>query len=495
VLPEYKNLIGGQLRPATSGRWIDSINPSTGEVWARVPASNADDVNDAVAAAVAAQPAWAALSSGVRGTYLERAAQVFADYGEELARLETTDNGNLFEVAKAINAMAMPPTWNRAANDALLAASGQSSVLDANTIGFTRREPYGVVGAIIPFNMPIGMFGVKTSAALAGGNTVVAKPPEQAGVGILRLGELLADVFPPGVVNIVSGLGEVGDAIVRHRDVAKVTMTGSSPTARLIQAAAAETLTPSVFELGGKSPNIVFADADLEAAAMGLTFPSVYCFNAGQACVAGTRMIVQRPVFDEMVDRIRAIAESIVLGDPFDPTTTMGPIISEEQLDKIVNYIEIGKKEADLIFGGRHGVDVVPHLPGGYWVEPTLFMTTDNSIQICQEEIFGPVAAIIPFDTEEEAVQIANDSRYGLAAGVWTQDLSRAHRMIRDIQSGNVWVNSYMQIRYELPFGGFKQSGYGHDSVLDYTHEKTAVIALGPSSMTGANPVPIPPSD
>ena len=435
------------------------------------------------------------MSSGLRGTYLERAAQVFTEHGEELARLETTDNGNLFEVAKAINAMAMPPVWIRAGNDALLGASGQSSVLDANTIGFTRREPYGVVGAIIPFNMPIGMFGVKASAALAGGNTVVAKPPEQAAAGMLRLGELLADVLPPGVVNIVAGMGEVGDAIVRHRNVAKVTMTGSSPTARMIQAAAAETLTPSVFELGGKSPNIVFADADLEAAVFGLTIPSVYNFNAGQACVAGTRMLVERSVLDEVVGRIKTIAESMVIGDPFDPTTTMGPIISQEQLDRVVNYIDIGTKEADIVFGGRHGAEVVPHLPDGYWVEPTLFMTADNSIQICQEEIFGPVASIMAFDSEEEAVQIANDSRYGLAAGVWTQDLSRAHRMIRDIQSGNVWVNSYMQIRYELPFGGFKQSGYGYDSVLDFTHEKTAVIALSNTVMTGANPVPIPPND
>lgn len=495
MLPEYLNLIGGELRPAASGAWLDSVNPATGGAWARVPASDAEDVNAAVAAAVSAQPAWAALSSGVRGTYLDRAAQVFADFGEELARLETTDNGNLFEVAKAINAMAMPPTWNRAANDALLAASGQSSVLDANTLGFTRREPFGVIGAIIPFNMPIGMFGVKASAALAGGNTVVAKPPEQAGAGMLRLGQLLAEVFPPGVVNIVSGLGNVGDAIVRHRDVAKVTMTGSSSTARLIQAAAAETLTPSTFELGGKSPNIVFADADLDAAAFGLTVPSVFNFNSGQACVAGTRMLVQRPILDEMIDRVRAIAESQVIGDPFDPATTMGPIISQEQVDKVVHYIGIGNKEAELVFGGRHGADVVPHLPHGYWVEPTLFLTSDNSTQICQEEIFGPVAAILPFDTEEEAIALANDTRYGLAAGVWTQDLNRAHRMIRDIQSGNVWVNSYMQIRYELPFGGFKHSGYGYDTVLDFTHEKTAVIAMGPNTMTGANPVPIPPSD
>ena len=477
-LREYRNLIGGGLRPAESGSLLDSINPTTGEVWAHIPASSRADAKAAVAAASAAFPAWAALAPTARAAYLEKAAAIFIEYGEELARLETTDNGNLLEVNRAVNGAGMTTLWNRAAHETLSAVTGQSVVLDPNTLGLTRREPYGVVAAIIPFNMPIGMFCNKAASALAGGNTVVAKPPEQAAVGILRLGELLADVFPPGVLNIVSGEGEVGDAFVRHVDVAKVTMTGSSPTAKKIQAAGADTLTPSVFELGGKSPNIVFADADLDAAAIGVTFMSVYNFNAGQACVAGSRILVQRPILDEMVQRIQAMCEFIVIGDPFDPATTMGPIISEEQLNRVVHYIEIGKKEAELVFGGRHGVDVAPHLPGGYWVEPTLFMTSDNSTQICRDEIFGPVAAIIPFDTDEEAIAIANDSRFGLASGVWTQNLHRVHRMIRDIQSGNVWVNTFMQTRFELPFGGIKESGYGHDSVLDFTREKAAVISL-----------------
>jgi aldehyde dehydrogenase (NAD+) len=280
-------------------------------------------------------------------------------------------------------------------------------------------------------------------------------------------------------VNIVAGLGDVGDALVRHEDVARVTMTGSSSTAKLIQRAAADTLTPSIFELGGKSPNIVFADADLDAAAVGVTIPSVYTFNAGQACVAGSRILIQRPIFDEMLRRIRAIAESIVIGDPFDPATTMGPIISRKQYDRVVHYLELGAKEATLVFGGRHGAEVVPSLPGGYWVEPTLFTTTDNSLKICRDEIFGPVAAAIPFDTDDEAIAIANDTRYGLAAGVWTRDLGRVHRCIRDLQSGNVWVNTYLQTRYELPFGGFKESGHGHDAVLEFTREKAAVIAVG----------------
>ena len=318
---------------------------------------------------------------------------------------------------------------------------------------------------------------------------MVAKPPEQASAGILRLAELLVDAFPPGVLNVVSGLGEVGDAFVRHEAVRMVTMTGSTATAKLIQKAAADTLTPSIFELGGKSPNIVFADADLDLAAFGVTIPSIYTFGAGQACVAGSRILIQRPVLDEMLTRIQTIAESITIGNPLDPGTQMGPLISKEQYDKVVEYLEIGAKEADLVFGGRHGAEVVPDLPHGHWVEPTLFITDDNSIQICQEEIFGPVAVVIPFDTEEEAIAISNDSRYGLASGVWTNDLGCAQRMVRDIRSGNVWVNSYMQIRDELPFGGIKESGHGHDDILEFTWEKTAVIATAPvAGLTGGAP-------
>ena len=274
-LREYRNLIGGELRPAESGTLLDSINPTTGEVWAHIPASSRADANAAVAAASAAFPAWAALAPTARAAYLEKAAAVFVEYGEELALLE--DDGQRKpprgEPGRERRGYDRPLEPGRPRN----AFGGyRPDGSDQNTLGLTRREPYGVVAAIIPFNMPIGMFCNKAASALAGGNTVVAKPPEQAAVGILRLGELLADIFPPGVLNIVSGEGEVGDAFVRHVDVAKVTMTGSSPTVKRIQAAAAETLTPSVFELGGESPNIVFADADLDAAAIGVTFASVY---------------------------------------------------------------------------------------------------------------------------------------------------------------------------------------------------------------------------
>ena len=247
-------------------------------------------------------------------------------------------------------------------------------------------------------------------------------------------------------------------------------------------------MTPAVFELGGKSPNIVFADADLDAAALGCTIPSIFNFNAGQACVAGSRILVERSVLPQLLEKIQAIAEGIVVGDQLDETSRMGPLITQSHYDRVVGYLELGAKEAELVFGGRHGADVVPSLPGGYYVEPTLFLTDDNSLSICQEEIFGPVAVAIPFDSEDEAIAIANDTPFGLASGVWTSDLGRMYRMIKSINAGSVWVNTYMHTRYELPFEGFKDSGYGKDEVLEFTREKAVVIAMGDAPASGHNP-------
>jgi aldehyde dehydrogenase (NAD+) len=478
-IPEYHNVIGGEVRAPSTGKYLDSINPSTGEVWARVPSSGPSDVEAAVKAASDAFPAWSALPPAGRAHYLRQVGQIFREHSEELTRLELMGIGCQARKSNVPSpAGGLSFLWDRAAGQTLEAVTGRSVPLDASTIGFTRREPYGVVAAIVPYNSPQGMASSKMSLALAAGNTIVLKPPEQASPAILRFGELLAKVLPPGVVNMVSGLGaEVGDPLVRHPLVRKITMTGSPDTARAIQRAAADHLTSCIFELGGKSPNIVFADADLDRAALGVTTQAIYTTNAGQACVGGSRILIQRPILNEMLQRMESIAKGIKLGDPFDPETTMGPLISRAQFDKVTGYIEIGKKEAQLIFGGRSGPELVPSRPGGFWVEPTLFMASDNSLRICQEEIFGPVAAVIPFDTEEEAIAIANDSIYGLAAGLWTRDMARVHRFIRDINSGNVWVNTYLQTRYELPFGGIKDSGYGHDDILEFTVEKTAVIA------------------
>jgi aldehyde dehydrogenase (NAD+) len=479
-LPVYQNVIGGEVHASSTGEYLDSINPSTGAVWAKIPASGRADVEAAVKAASEAFPAWSALPAAGRAHYLRKAGDVLRQNSDELTRLELLGIGcqaRKSNVPSPAGGMAF--LWERAAGLTLDAVTGRSVPLDANTLGITRREPYGVVAAIVPYNSPLGMACSKAALATAAGNTVVLKPPEQASPAILRLGELLTEVFPPGVLNMVSGRGaDVGDPLVRHPEVRKITMTGAPDTARMIQRAAADNLTSCIFELGGKSPNIVFADADLDKAALGVTTQAIYTTNAGQACVGGSRILIQRSILDEMLERMKAIAARIKLGDPFDPETTMGPLISQAQFDKVTGYIELGKREADLVFGGRYGPELVPsHLKGGFWVEPTLFIAKDNTPRICQEEIFGPVAAVIPFDTEEEAIAIANDSRFGLAAGLWTRDLARVNRCIRDIRSGNVWVNTYLQTRYELPFGGIKDSGYGHDDIMEFTVEKTAVIA------------------
>ncbi|MFI7132487.1 aldehyde dehydrogenase family protein [Nonomuraea sp. NPDC050153] len=479
-MPDYRNLIGGELVPASDGRTLDSVNPATGEVWARIPAGGAPDAEAAVAAARRAFPAWSALPALARAGCLRKVSEVFARNAEELARLETRDNGRILRDTLKKDLPGMAYLWQLAAGQCLDAAKGDTVILGPDTLGLTRREPYGVAVCIIPWNSPISTFSAKAAYALAAGNTVIVKPAEQASASVLRLGELLAEVFPPGVLNIVSGLGEeVGDALVRHRDVAKISLTGSTATGQAITRASADALKPLTFELGGKSPNIVFPDADLDAAAQGVTVNSVYTGNAGQVCVAGSRILIHRSIWEEMLGRIERVCAGLVLDDPLDLRTTMGPIVSSAQYEHVRSYLELAEKEgASLVFGGRTGAEVVPGLPGGYWVSPTLYTTADNSLRLCQEEIFGPVAVAMPFSSDEEALTIANDSRYGLAAGVWTRDLGRAHRFVRDLQSGTVWVNTFRQMPPGLPFGGVKDSGYGHDSVLEYTREKAAIIQI-----------------
>ncbi|PRX06143.1 UNVERIFIED_ORG: aldehyde dehydrogenase (NAD+) [Actinomadura viridilutea] len=476
-LREYGNLIGGELRPAADGGALDSIDPATGEVWARVPRGRAADAEAAVAAARAAFPAWSALPAAARASYLRKVAEVFARHARELAELETRDNGRVISETAGRDLPGMTHLWNAAAAECVRAAEGRGVDFGPGVQGVTRREPYGVTVGIIPWNSPISTLSAKAAWALAAGNTVIIKPAEQAAVSSLRVGELLREVLPPGVLNIVSGLGEeVGDPLVRSRGVDKVSLTGSVDTAKIITRASADALKPLALELGGKSPNIVFADADLDRAAPGVTTQAIFTPNAGQICYGGSRVLIQRPVYEEMIERMRAIAAGIRLGDPMSPDTTMGPIVSREQYERVTSYLEIGVKEgAELVFGGRSGAELVEErLAGGYWVEPTLFATTDNGLRICQEEIFGPVAVAIPFDTEEEAVAIANDSSYGLAAGVWTRDLGTAHRMFRALEAGTVWINTFRKVLF--PLEGTKDSGYGNDSLLAYTREKAGLF-------------------
>jgi aldehyde dehydrogenase (NAD+) len=485
---EYRQTIDGRLEGAASGKWLDSVDPATGEVWARIPRSDAADVDAAVDAATIAFPAWWDRPSMERAAALRTIAQVINDHADELAQIETRDNGRVIRETRLGDLPACAQMFHYFAGAADKIA-GDTVQVSSRSFNFTRREPHGVVGVIIPWNAPLSLMSAKVGAALAAGNTVVVKAAEQAACSVLAWASLVTSAgLPPGVINVVAGLGEeAGDALVRHPGVRRLTFTGSTETARVINARGADRIRPLHFELGGKSANIVFADADLDAAAAGITTAAVFTGGAGQTCVAGSRILVEETVFDEVVERVRCHASAIRLGDPMDPDTDMGPIISLEQLARVRKFIEEAPTDgAEMLFGGRVGGDTLfsgdSRFAGGYWVEPTLFRVPDQRARICREEIFGPVAVIMPFASDDEAVALANDTSYGLAAGVWTSSLARAHRMVRDLHAGSVWVNAYRRIHFALPFGGFGDSGYGKDSgwesVLENTRIKTGWIDL-----------------
>jgi (Z)-2-((N-methylformamido)methylene)-5-hydroxybutyrolactone dehydrogenase len=484
---EFCNLVDGQLVPAASGEVIESLDPSTAVPWSTIPRGGADDIAAAVDAATRAFDGWWGSASLERAAHLRRISEVFAAHGRDLAETETRDNGRpiiettTFDVPACIQMF----QYFAGAADKI---QGDTVNVSPASFNFTRREPLGVVGIIIPWNAPLSLLSAKVGSALAAGNTVVVKPAEESACSVLRWAALLEEAgIPPGVINVVAGLGEeAGDALVQHPGVARVSFTGSTATARVISQNAGQTLKQLAFELGGKSPNIVFADADLDAAATGVSTTSIFTAGAGQTCIAGSRILVEAPVFDEMIERIEKAAANVVLGDPMEATTTMGPIVSLAQFDRVRSYLELGPSEgAELLFGGRSGAELFPAgspFASGYYVEPTLFRVGSNSLRICQEEIFGPVATIMAFESDDEAVAIANDTSYGLAAGVWTSNIKRAHRMIRDLHVGSVWVNAYRRIHWALPFGGWKDSGYGRDSgwesILENTQLKTSWIDL-----------------
>ncbi len=482
---EFRNFINGEIVSAANGRIIESIDPGTGKVWATIPSSTTEDVDAAVSAAHYALPAWSALSALERSNYLRKIGDVIAQHAEELAELETRDNGWVIRETSYALIPILTSIWYDAAGATSLGSRGETTQLGPSAMGYTMREPLGVVVGIIPWNSPLFTFTMKAAYALAAGNTVIIKPSELAAVSSLRYAELMQEILPQGVLNVISGYGsEIGEALVSHRHVNKVTLTGSGTTASAIAKSTAAKPKSLTLELGGKSPNIVFADANLTKAAQGVTLNGIFTGNAGQICVGGSRILIQRPVFEEMIELMKQQIENYIqLGDTMNPESTMGPIANRLQYEKVCSYIELGaKEEGEVIVGGRYGGSTLlpeyPHLAEGYWVEPTLIRVDDNSLRICQEEIFGPVAVVMPFDTEEEALEIANDTAYGLGAGVWTSNLDRAHRMIRNLESGNVWVNTYRRVGPELPFGGHKDSGIGSDSVLEFTREKTCYIEL-----------------
>lgn len=472
-------LIDGRFRPSVSGRTFETINPATGEVICHVAEGEKPDADLAVKSARKAFEAgpWRKMNARERGKILYRLAELMEKHLDELAALETLDNGKPIADSKGAD---LPLTI-----DCYRYYAGWADKIEGKTIPvngpyfcYTRHEPVGVCGQIIPWNFPLLMQAWKLGPALAAGNTVVLKPAEQTPLTALRVGELLLEAgLPPGVVNIVPGFGETaGAAIAEHMDVDKVAFTGSTETGKLImQAAARSNLKRVTLELGGKSPNIVFADADLDAAVEGAFFGLF--FNQGQCCVAGSRLFVESHIHDEFVDRMIKRVKKQRVGDPFDPGTTQGPQVSQEQFDRVMGYIESGKREgAKCAIGGNRSGN------RGYFIEPTVFTGVKDEMKIAQEEIFGPVMSILPFGSADEVIERGNRTFYGLAAAVWTKDVRKAHRLAHELRAGTVWVNCYDVFDTASPFGGFKMSGIGRElgeyALRAYTEVKSVIVAM-----------------
>jgi len=471
-----KLLIGGEW--VESAKTFATLNPATGEALTQVAEASAEDVDRAVLAARKAfdEPGgpWRKMSASDRGKLLWRLADLVEQNIEEIAELETLDNGKPIFESRYVDIPSVV--------DVLRYYAGWASKIHGETINsradaftYTLREPVGVVGAIIPWNFPLLLTSWKLGPALACGNTVVLKPAEQTPLTALRFGQLLVEAgFPPGVVNIVTGGAAAGQALVRHPRVDKIAFTGSTSVGKEIMRGAADTLKRVTLELGGKSPNIVFADSDLDAAIKGASTGIFY--GKGEVCAAGSRLFVEKKVHDEFISKLAERAKKIKPGDPLDPKTRLGAIVSEQQMQTVLGYIESGKKEgAQLVAGGNR-----VNLDGGkgFFIEPTVFDAVDNGMKIAQEEIFGPVLATISFDDLDQVAAMANQNIYGLAAAVWTNDIKKAHGMARRLKAGTVWINTYNLYDAALPFGGFKQSGFGRElgrEALDYYTEVKSV--------------------
>jgi aldehyde dehydrogenase len=485
----YDNYIGGKWTAPSSGEYFDNVTPVTGQVMCQIARSNAADVDRALDAAHAAKVAWGKTSTTERGRMLEKIAQRIEENLEMLATIETWDNGKPIRETMAAD---MPLTVDhfRYFAGVIRAQEGSISEIDENTVAYHYHEPLGVIGLIIPWNFPILMAAWKLAPALAAGNCVVLKPAEQTPMSILCLMELIEDILPPGVLNIVNGFGlEAGKPLASSPRIQKVAFTGETTTGRLIMQYASQNIIPVTLELGGKSPNIFFADvvreddAYFDKALEGFT---MFALNQGEVCTCPSRALVQESIYDKFMERALKRVKAVKQGNPLDASTMIGAQASNEQMEKILSYLDIGKQEGAEVLTGGKKASLNGGLQDGYYIEPTVFRG-NNKMRIFQEEIFGPVVSVTTFKDEDEAMAIANDTLYGLGAGVWTRDINRAYKFGRGIQAGRVWTNCYHLYPAHAAFGGYKQSGVGrenHKMMLDhYQQTKNQLISYSPNAM------------
>lgn len=472
--------INGQFTKGHSVENIAVIEPSTGQRLTQITEGTSEDINDAVTAAQQAlNGEWSNYKPREREQVMHKLAALIRANLQTIAELESLDSGKAINGCKAVDIAGSANVWEYFAGWATkIQGSTRNTSMPGNYFSYTQKEPVGVVGAIVPWNWPFAMATWKLAAPLAAGCTVVLKPAELTSLSMLYFMTLCNQAgLPKGVINIVTGKGStIGNALTQHPGIAKVSFTGSTDVGRLVGKNIADSVKHVTLELGGKSPMIAFNDADTDALANG-TLGSIY-FNAGQVCSAGSRLYVQRGIYDEVIEKIKAVAEGIKLGISLDPQTQMGPVISEIQQQRIMNYIDIGKQEGARLVTGGYSLD-----EDGFFIKPTLFADTNNSMRIVQEEIFGPVLVVIPFDNEAEVIHLANDNVFGLAASIWTQDISRAHRIIPQLKAGSVWVNIHDPGDPSMPFGGVKLSGVGKDLGPEqlelYLETKSVWIKIG----------------
>jgi aldehyde dehydrogenase len=485
----YENFIGGHWMAPISGKYAENLSPVTGEPFTEVPLSSPEDIELALDAAHAAKDAWGETSTTERSKILNQIADAIEENLEMLAVAESWENGKPVRETLAAD-IPLAADHFRYFASVIRAEEGGISELDKSTVAYHFREPLGVVGQIIPFNFPLLMAAWKLAPALAAGNCVVLKPASPTPWSILKFAELIEEIVPPGVINIVNGPGaEIGKALATNKRIAKIAFTGETVTGRLIMQYAAQNIIPSTTELGGKSPNIFFADVMdedddfLDKAVEGLV---LYAFNKGEVCTCPSRALIEESIYEPFMERCLERIAAIKQGHPLDPETQIGAQVSTAQLEKIENYVKIGLEEgAELLIGGERNV-LDGELEGGYYFQPTVFKG-HNKMRIFQEEIFGPVLAVTTFKSEQEALEIANDTMYGLGAGVWTRDTSKAFRMGRGIKAGRVWTNCYHLYPAHAAFGGYKVSGVGrenHKMMLDhYTQTKCLLVSYDPKPL------------